>query len=267
MESLDGTPLESEEMQILQRNTVKCQTYNTYEEGEHVLVLFLGNGLQEGIILGSLYTEENLPKYPAGDGDLISKRQLYRVQHDDNSYFEFDLNKNEWQGYVNKADLTFAKMMDDKLSKDKEKTSVHIRVEGDEATGELTAFNPDTEIERLNIKFNGKTGTIDLIVKDESGAETATVHMDGSGKSIDIMATEFIKASCKDASVTAQTIDAKCNVATVTCGDALTIKAPTLTIESESFTIKGNLSVDGNISNIGDMQTSGKHTDIIGGHV
>lgn len=88
----DGKPFKSYDLQILQRRTVDCQTFNLPNVGEHVLCLFLPNGIQEGFVVNSFYTAENLPK----DG----KKGIYRHTYEDDTIIEYDLNEHKARVYT-----------------------------------------------------------------------------------------------------------------------------------------------------------------------
>jgi phage baseplate assembly protein V len=97
----DGTPLVSYDLQIIQHRTVDCKTYTMPEIGEHVICCFLPNGYQEGFVLGSYYTANNLPYYMEPD-NLFGKQHLYRTQYKDGTIIEYDLTKNQariWSDY------------------------------------------------------------------------------------------------------------------------------------------------------------------------
>lgn len=79
-DELDG--MVSEPMQILSPLSGNAKHYYLPDEGEHVLCLFLGNGLQEGFVLGSFYTAGNMP--PEKNGDLLSTKTIR------NDYAVFD---------------------------------------------------------------------------------------------------------------------------------------------------------------------------------
>lgn len=63
----DRDGLVSKELAIGQRNTLKNKDEVLPDPGEHVICAFFGNGLSEGVILGSIYDQKNVP--PVGDKD------------------------------------------------------------------------------------------------------------------------------------------------------------------------------------------------------
>lgn len=63
----DDEKMVSAPLAIIQRNTLKNKDYAMPDIGETVLCLFLPTGVEDGFILGSLYTEENLPSENSPD--------------------------------------------------------------------------------------------------------------------------------------------------------------------------------------------------------
>lgn len=57
----DRNNVVSKELPMLFQRTIGTQDYVIPKVGEQVLCLFLSNGLEEGYILGSYYTEKNIP--------------------------------------------------------------------------------------------------------------------------------------------------------------------------------------------------------------
>jgi phage baseplate assembly protein V len=53
---------------VIVPNTLKNKDEAHLDVGEHVVCLFLGNGLETGFILGSIYDQKNRP--PLGDQDV-----------------------------------------------------------------------------------------------------------------------------------------------------------------------------------------------------
>ena len=64
----DKQGLVSYNLPVLQRNTLKNKDEAWPDPGEHVVCLFLGNGLEQGFVLGAIYDRKNRP--PVGDQDV-----------------------------------------------------------------------------------------------------------------------------------------------------------------------------------------------------
>ena len=64
----DKQGLVSYNLPVLQRNTLKNKDEAWPDPGEHVVCLFLGNGLEQGFVLGAIYDRKNRP--PIGDQDV-----------------------------------------------------------------------------------------------------------------------------------------------------------------------------------------------------
>jgi phage baseplate assembly protein V len=73
-------------LSVVQRNTVNRQESSLPEVGEHVLVMHLPSGPQEGFVLGSYYTAGNQPSN--------GKPGVYRTEYSDGTVIEYDLNTN-----------------------------------------------------------------------------------------------------------------------------------------------------------------------------
>jgi phage baseplate assembly protein V len=54
------------------------------EIGEHVLCVFLPNSIEDGFVIGSYYTDSNMPK----NGEI----GIYRTEYADGTIIEYDLN-------------------------------------------------------------------------------------------------------------------------------------------------------------------------------
>ena len=80
----DLNDMVSADLPILQDNTVKAKTYHLPEVGEHVLCVFLPSGMQTGYIIGSYYTDGNMPK-KTGAG-------IYYAEYEDGTVIEYDIN-------------------------------------------------------------------------------------------------------------------------------------------------------------------------------
>jgi phage baseplate assembly protein V len=80
-DDLDG--LVSAELPILQKSTGALKTYSLPQIGEHVVCVFLPNGIEEGFVIGSSYTANNMPANPSSD--------VYRANFADGSSFEYNL--------------------------------------------------------------------------------------------------------------------------------------------------------------------------------
>ena len=81
-DDMDGAV--SGELPIGQGRTVKAQFYTMPEVGEHVLCYFRNEGIEDGFILCSYYTDGNLPKN-VGPG-------RFKVEFDDGAVFEYNAN-------------------------------------------------------------------------------------------------------------------------------------------------------------------------------
>ncbi|GHU78858.1 baseplate protein [Clostridia bacterium] len=86
----DGTdePYVSGEMQILQRNTGLVKHNSQSAVGEHVVTLQLPNGPQEGFILGSLFTAENMQD--------VADPGVEKAIYPDGTIIEYDSNSSEY---------------------------------------------------------------------------------------------------------------------------------------------------------------------------
>jgi len=248
-----GAPMTSYPLQIVQRRTVKCQKFDLPEVGEHVLCLFLPNGNQEGFVLGSFYTANNLPAYPIDDKDLVGKAGIYRTHYDDDTEVEFDLNTSTQRVYTNHADVEFGRKEGGKLVATG-KTTIHIKVNGDdgnvnikfwnhedlnktieadidgkEGLINLKTWNHDTEQETAEVNIDGYEGTIDIKAKDKnSGDENALVHMDGTNKIYNI----DTKKSESQININSEgTLNIHSDGAmTITSNETITIEAPRVDI-------------------------------------
>lgn len=79
-----GNGFVSAEMQVLQRNTVGARHLSLPKVGEHVLCSHMGNGGEEGFVLGSYYTGSNMPDV---DGEGVE-----RTEYDDGTIIEYNTN-------------------------------------------------------------------------------------------------------------------------------------------------------------------------------
>lgn len=78
----DRDNLVTAELKILFKRTLGTQDYNMVKVGEQVTCLFLPNGVEEGFIIGSYYTDKITP--PAND----EKKRM--IKFDDGSIVEYD---------------------------------------------------------------------------------------------------------------------------------------------------------------------------------
>ena len=77
-----GEDVVSHELQILRRRSRGDCEYWMYDEGEEVWCLFCGHGLEDGIILGATYSDED--PLPVTDPDK------HHVAYKDKTWFEYD---------------------------------------------------------------------------------------------------------------------------------------------------------------------------------
>jgi phage baseplate assembly protein V len=82
----------SHEMQILRRRTKGDREYWMYDEGEEVWCLFFGHGLEDGIIIGATYSDED--PLPATAPDK------HRVTYKDETFFEYDRAEHKWTIHI-----------------------------------------------------------------------------------------------------------------------------------------------------------------------
>jgi len=124
-----GNPLVTADVQILQQRSVNAQNFNMPEIGEHVLCLFLANGFEEGFIIGTQYTDGNLPSH--------GNQGLYYTEYADGALVEYDLNQSLMK--VNAAkDIEVKVAGDSTVESEKDIT---VKVEGDikiEAAGDIS---------------------------------------------------------------------------------------------------------------------------------
>ena len=74
--------LVSYELTVIQKQTLKNRDYWMPDVGEYVLCVFLPTGNASGFIIGSLYSEQNIPGLSSND-----KRA---IMFDDGTYIEYD---------------------------------------------------------------------------------------------------------------------------------------------------------------------------------
>jgi len=74
--------LVSHDMPVIQRQTLKNKDYQMPDIGEHVLCLCLPNGLEQGFIIGSLYSKADVPP-------VINKDKRH-IKFEDGTTIEYD---------------------------------------------------------------------------------------------------------------------------------------------------------------------------------
>ncbi len=80
--AFEAHKLVSYELSVVQKQTLKNRDYWMPDVGEYVLCVFLPTGNASGFIIGSLYSEQNVP-----DLDTNDKRAML---FDDGTYIEYD---------------------------------------------------------------------------------------------------------------------------------------------------------------------------------
>ena len=105
----DGSPFVSYPLQVWQPIAGEdCRTYHMPKVGDYVWVEFLDNGKQEGLIVGSAFTERTMPREPMSegeDGELYGREGLYRTQYSDDTIIEYDLKESKYRIYTKTAEI------------------------------------------------------------------------------------------------------------------------------------------------------------------
>jgi len=188
----DGTPMVSYDMQILQHRTVKRQDFTLPEIGEHVLCVFLPNGNQEGFILASFYTGSNLFEYPIGSKKLAGKTGIYRSHYADDSEFEYDFNTHILRGYTNHADIELGRIEGERLL-ETGKTTVHIKVNGDNGIINLKAWNHSTGEQTAEANIDGIKGQIDVTASGDINVSSKKAIRASADENIIITSSKNIR--------------------------------------------------------------------------
>jgi phage baseplate assembly protein V len=81
----DGTKLVSFDLQTLHKGTLRDKNMYTHPIGAQVACLFLGNGMEEGVILGELYNAKDATPTSDANDDMV----LYR----DNTLIRYNFEK------------------------------------------------------------------------------------------------------------------------------------------------------------------------------
>ena len=77
-----GDGIVTKELPVGSLLTLKNHAYALPDEGEHVVCAFYGNGLAEGVMLGSIYDLVNLPPH--------RDRDRYYLEFEDDAIFHYD---------------------------------------------------------------------------------------------------------------------------------------------------------------------------------
>jgi phage baseplate assembly protein V len=78
----DADDLVSYDMQIVFPKTSKDKFYNMPDTGDQVVCLFLPNGLEQGFILGSVYSTVDVPPVQSPDKDHITYSDGTVIEYD-----------------------------------------------------------------------------------------------------------------------------------------------------------------------------------------
>lgn len=72
----------SYDLPIIQRNTLNNKDYALPDVGEQVVCIFLPNGIQQGFVLGSIYSQKDLP--------VVKDKDRRHVKFSDGTEIEYD---------------------------------------------------------------------------------------------------------------------------------------------------------------------------------
>lgn len=78
----DDDGITSFDLPVIQRNTLKNHDYAMPDIGEDVICIFLGSGMEEGFVLGSIYAGEVTPPESNGDKRTVVFADDTRVSYD-----------------------------------------------------------------------------------------------------------------------------------------------------------------------------------------
>lgn len=78
----DDDSLVSNDLQVLQKNTIKNKDYCMPDVGEDVVCLFLPSGTEEGFILGSVYAGDITPPESSGNKRTVEFSDNTKVSYD-----------------------------------------------------------------------------------------------------------------------------------------------------------------------------------------
>ena len=88
----DADGMISYPLPVLQRKTLKDKDYHMPDVGEHVTCVCLGNGLEQGVCLGAIYSKADVP--PVADQD---KRHM---EFEDGSWLQYDRKLHRLSGEI-----------------------------------------------------------------------------------------------------------------------------------------------------------------------
>lgn len=83
----DRDDLVSFDLQVLQRNTLKNKDYSLPDVNERVVCLFMGDGTENGFILGAIYDRKNYP--------ILNNSKIREVLFEDGTHISYDREKSE----------------------------------------------------------------------------------------------------------------------------------------------------------------------------
>lgn len=128
----DADGLVSYDFPVLQRKTGKDKDYHMPDAGEHVACLCLGNGLEQGCIVGALYSK--------GDATPVSSQDKRHTKFSDGTFVEYDRASHTLSGEVKDGNVVLTVGKDVNLTI---KGNPTIKIEGATALefgGKLTAI-------------------------------------------------------------------------------------------------------------------------------
>ncbi len=119
VELKDADELVSYEIPVLQPKTLKDKFYWMPDKGEHGAVLFAGNGVEQGVWLGAIFSEQDKPP-------VKSKDKLH-IMFEDETFIEYDREESKLSGEC-KGDVELKVEGDVKLEIEGD---VELKIKGD----------------------------------------------------------------------------------------------------------------------------------------
>lgn len=93
----DADGLVSYNLPVAQRQTLKNKDYAMPDAGEHVLCLFLPFGIEQGFVLGSIYSQ--------ADATPVADQDKRHVEFEDGTWLQYDRKEHRLQVRVGKGEL------------------------------------------------------------------------------------------------------------------------------------------------------------------
>jgi len=93
----DADDVISSELPVLYAKTFRDKSYFMPDVGEHVLCMYLPNGLEQGFVIGSFYSK--------ADAVPVSSQDKKHITFDDDTWIEYDRSSHHLQAHT-KGDIT-----------------------------------------------------------------------------------------------------------------------------------------------------------------